>query len=101
MNRIPTVLAAAALLCGTTAIAQMKPAPKATVAAKAAPAAKPAPAKPAPMMAAKPMAASKPAAKPRAATAPGGRMVSAKLANGKTVTYNCALAGNKTKKVCQ
>ncbi|KQS04791.1 hypothetical protein ASG11_11450 [Sphingomonas sp. Leaf357] len=30
-----------------------------------------------------------------------GRMVSAKLANGKTVTYNCSLAGNATKKACK
>jgi multidrug efflux pump subunit AcrA (membrane-fusion protein) len=30
-----------------------------------------------------------------------GRMVQAKLANGKTVTYNCSLAGNATKKACK
>ena len=30
-----------------------------------------------------------------------GRMVSAKLANGKTVTYDCSLAGNKTKTACK
>ena len=30
-----------------------------------------------------------------------GRMVTAKLANGKTVTYNCSLAGNKTKTACK
>jgi uncharacterized cupredoxin-like copper-binding protein len=30
-----------------------------------------------------------------------GRMVTAKLANGKTVTYDCSLAGNKTKTACK
>ncbi|WP_353204999.1 hypothetical protein [Sphingomonas sp.] len=99
MTRFPIALAAAALLCGTAAGAQMKPAPK--------PTAKPTPAKimaakPAPAMAAKPaIAAPKPVPRAKPAAAPGGRMVSAKLANGKTVTYNCALAGNKTKKACQ
>ena len=34
-------------------------------------------------------------------TSTGGRMVTAKLANGKTVTYNCSLAGNKTKAACK
>ncbi|TPG54514.1 hypothetical protein [Sphingomonas glacialis] len=34
-------------------------------------------------------------------TTTGGRMVQAKLANGKTVTYNCSLAGNKTKTACK
>lgn len=33
--------------------------------------------------------------------APAGRMVTAKLANGKTVTYNCSLAGNATKAACK
>ena len=83
MTRFPIALAAAALLCGTAAVAQMKPATKPT---------------PTKVIAATPVAA---APKPKAAAAPAGRMVSAKLANGKTVTYNCALAGNKTKKACQ
>lgn len=70
-------------------------------------------AKPATKLAAKP--AAKPAvraqAKPatRLAAAParatparsGGRMVKARLANGKTVTYDCSLAGNKTKQACK
>ena len=34
-------------------------------------------------------------------TTTGGRMVQAKLANGKTVTYNCSLPGNKTKSACK
>lgn len=37
----------------------------------------------------------------RTTTVAKGRMVSAKLANGKTVTYNCSLAGNKTKAACK
>ncbi len=101
MTRFPIALAtaAAALLCGTAAVAQMKPAPKPTV--KPTPANMMAP-KPVPAMAAKPVApAPKPAPRAKAATASGGRMVSAKLSNGKTVTYNCSLAGNKTKKACQ
>ena len=38
---------------------------------------------------------------PAARPAPAGRLVSARLANGKTVTYNCALPGNATKKACK
>lgn len=34
---------------------------------------------------------------PRAA----GRMATARLANGKTVTYNCALKGNAVKQACK
>ncbi|WP_010186936.1 hypothetical protein [Sphingomonas sp. PAMC 26605] len=37
----------------------------------------------------------------RTTTTTGGRMVQAKLANGKTVTYNCSLPGNKTKTACK
>ena len=37
----------------------------------------------------------------RTTTVAKGRMVTAKLANGKTVTYNCSLAGNKTKTACK
>lgn len=97
------LLAGAALLSGTAAIAttpQAKP-----VAAKPAPAAKPVAAKPAP--AAKPMVATKTtkttkvATTRKTATAAKGRMVTAKLANGKTVTYNCSLAGNATKQACK
>ena len=36
-----------------------------------------------------------------AAAKPRGRMVTARLANGKTVTYDCSLAGNKTKQACK
>ena len=37
----------------------------------------------------------------RTTTVAKGRMVTAKLANGKSVTYNCSLAGNKTKTACK
>ena len=32
---------------------------------------------------------------------PAGKTVTAKLANGRTVTYNCALKGNATKQACK
>ncbi|MDO7843027.1 hypothetical protein [Sphingomonas immobilis] len=96
--------ACAALTFGTAAIAAPKPTPTPKpIAAKPVPVA----AKPAPVVAAKPVAkpvpvaAAKPAPKPKPAAAPAGRMVQAKLANGKTVTYNCSLAGNATKKACK
>ena len=45
------------------------------------------------------------AAAPRPARAPArvvtGRMVQARLSNGKVVTYNCSLAGNATKTACR
>ena len=47
------------------------------------------------------------AAKPKAASQrvaaarPTGHMVKAKQANGKTVTYNCSLPGNKNKQACK
>ena len=62
-------------------------------------------AKPAAKVAAKP--APKPAAKPsfvapaKAHPAANGRMVTARQSNGKSVTYNCSLAGNKTKQACK
>ena len=70
------------------------------LATTAGPAAKPAAAKPHPaLVAAKP----KPAAPRMIAARPAasGRMVRAKLGNGKVVTYNCSLAGNQTKQVCK
>lgn len=59
--------------------------------------------KPAAQAPAKPAAKAKLAATPArtAATRPGGRMVKARLANGKTVTYDCSLAGNRTKQACK
>ena len=45
-----------------------------------------------------------PAARPAtrvAAARTNGRMVQARLANGKIVTYNCSLAGNRTKQACR
>jgi hypothetical protein len=59
------------------------------------------PAKPA-MAPAKPMTAAKPAMTPRhAAAKPTGRMVTTKTSTGKTITYNCSLAGNATKTACK
>jgi hypothetical protein len=72
------ILAGAALLSGTAAFAATQAKPK-TVAAST---------------------TTKTVAK-RTTTARKGRMVSAKLANGKTVTYDCSLAGNKTKTACK
>ncbi|WP_380778577.1 hypothetical protein [Sphingomonas sp. R86520] len=72
------ILASAALLSGTAAIAATQAKPK-TVAAST---------------------TTKTVAK-RTTTVKKGRMVSAKLANGKTVTYDCSLAGNKTKTACK
>ena len=37
----------------------------------------------------------------RTTTVRKGRMVTARLANGKTVTYDCSLAGNKAKTACK
>lgn len=37
----------------------------------------------------------------RTTTTGHGRMVTAKLANGKTVTYDCSKAGNATKTACK
>jgi hypothetical protein len=48
-------------------------------------------------------AAAKPAARPAtrvAAAHSRGRMVTTKTSTGKTVTYDCSLAGNKTKQAC-
>ena len=45
-----------------------------------------------------------PAARPAplvAAARPNGRMVQARLSNGKIVTYNCSLAGNQSKQACR
>lgn len=36
-----------------------------------------------------------------AASTPAGRMVTTKTTTGKTITYNCALAGNASKKACK
>ncbi|WP_192878827.1 hypothetical protein [Sphingopyxis lindanitolerans] len=60
-------------------------------------------AKPAAHSQAKPATRAKLAATPARAstTRSGGRMVKARLSNGKTVTYDCSLAGNKTKQACK
>lgn len=45
-----------------------------------------------------------PAARPAprvAAARPNGRMVQARLSNGKIVTYNCSLVGNQSKQACR
>ena len=44
-------------------------------------------------------AKAKPAMMNKSGAAP--RMVQARLSNGKTVTYNCSLAGNQNKKACK
>lgn len=94
---------ASAMMIGTPVFASA-PAASTTTKAAAKPAtklaAKPA-AKPAVRTQAKP--ATKLAATPARATPArsGGRMVKARLANGKTVTYDCSLAGNKTKQACK
>ncbi|MDB5701492.1 MAG: hypothetical protein JWL66_1691 [Sphingomonadales bacterium] len=66
------------------------------------------PTKPTHATAAKPVTAAKPAAKtamiatPRhVASTPAGRMVTTKTTTGKTITYNCSLAGNASKKACK
>lgn len=80
------------------------PATRATPAKPATPAVRATPAKPA--VPAKKVAAVTPKAKittPAKAVPArhGARLVTAKLSNGKTVTYDCSLAGNKTKQACK
>lgn len=63
-------------------------------------------AKPAAHAVAKPAAAAATPAKTvarkqTASAASHKRLVTAKLSNGKTVTYDCTLAGNKTKQACK
>lgn len=102
-----TLTSAALLLSNSTAFAQT-PAPKATGTAR------PVAAKPAPAVPVKTVVTTTKTTLPVATvkattvahsrtttTSGGGRMVQAKLANGKTVTYNCSLAGNKTKTACK
>ena len=59
------------------------------------------PAKPA--VPAKKIAVAKPAVRTASAAKPHGKsgLVTTRLANGKTVTYDCHLAGNKTKAACK
>ena len=89
--------AAAVLSLGSPALAVTAAKPAATVAAK--PAVKVA-AKPAVKVAAKPAFKAHPAAL-HAKPAATGRVVTARQSNGKTVTYNCSLAGNQTKQACK
>ena len=98
MTKLPIALAAVALL-GTTATAQMKPAPtaSATPSTKMT-TSKTTTTKQAPAMAAKPAATPRAKAAKPAAT---GRMVTTKTSTGKTITYNCSLPGNAAKKVCK
>ncbi|CAN5361003.1 hypothetical protein BH10PSE15_BH10PSE15_08160 [soil metagenome] len=87
--KISTIVFAVAALSGAqSATAAPAPAPTKTPAAKpvVAVAAKPAP------------VAKLKAAKAVAAT---GRMVTTRTTTGKTITYNCSLAGNATKKACK
>ena len=82
------IVAAAMLASGSPALA-----------ATASPATKPVARSAPKLVAAKP----KPAAMHAVAARPAanGRMVQARLGNGKVVTYNCSLAGNQTKQVCK
>ncbi len=104
MTKLPiTIAAATALLCGTAALAQTPVAKTTTktTAVKATPAAtkttvttsKSTP--PATAVHATTVAHS------RTTTTTGGRMVQAKLKNGKTVTYDCSKAGNQKKTACK
>uniref|UniRef100_UPI0035CBEC8F hypothetical protein n=1 Tax=uncultured Sphingomonas sp. TaxID=158754 RepID=UPI0035CBEC8F len=108
---IKLAFAAAVLLSGTAALAQA-PAAHPTVATKTT--TKTTTAKPAAVAASKttvtttkttpPVASVKATTVARSRTTKTtgtGRMVQAKLANGKTVTYNCSLAGNKNKTACK
>lgn len=87
--------AAGPALAGTPSKATAKPTAHPAAAAK--PAA--APAKAAAVTHAAPAKGTKPATPPKPAA--NGRMVQAKLSNGKTVTYNCSLPGNRTKQACK
>lgn len=82
---------ASTLVIGAPAIAATQQHPATTTAA----------AKPAARTAAKPVAAMP--AKPRAAAPARSNthMAKATLRNGKQVTYNCSLAGNKNKQACK
>lgn len=98
---------AAAATTRTTAVARPAAVAKPVAAAKAAPAAKPS-AKPGlgSMMARLtphrgPAAPAAPAARVATAARHGARLVTTKTKTGKTVTYNCGLAGNATKAVCK
>jgi hypothetical protein len=101
-----------------TSHAAAKPVAKPHVAAAAKPAAAPhvAAAKPAAshvVAAARPAAAAKPSIFARAAapdarpatrissSRANGRMVTTRTSTGKTITYNCSLAGNQTKQACK
>ncbi len=115
MRKLPVLLglsAVAALITGTAALAATpanaaKPAAMKTAMIKPAAAkhalAKPIAAKPAYAAAARPRYAAPRAiaARPVPIIRPGGRMVQARLSNGKTVSYNCSLAGNQTKQACK
>lgn len=112
------VLAAAAFALATGPAVMAKTAPKAkattsakTASAKPAAKAKVASAKPATKAKvatkttthATPAKWTKPAAKPAAKskTVSNGHMVTTKTSTGKTITYDCSKAGNKTKAACK
>lgn len=94
---IRTAVLAPVMVFGATLALASAPAMAATTATKPA-ATRAVPARPA--VPAKKVAVAKPAA--RAAT-PRGKsgLVTTTLANGKKVTYDCHLAGNKTKTACK
>jgi hypothetical protein len=87
--RFTPAFAALSVLAGTALAA---PATSTTAAPATAKPAKPAMARAKPAMRAAPR---------RMASAPAGRMVTTKTSTGKTITYNCSLAGNATKAACK
>lgn len=109
MARFRTLIAfglASAMMAGAPAIAATQQHPAtASVAAKPAArmAAKPAAATPVKAKATTPArtAAAAPAKPRSAAPRSGTHLAKATLRNGKQVTYNCSLAGNKTKQACK
>lgn len=100
MVRIRALIAfglASTMMVGVPAIAATQQHP-ATASVAAKPAARVA-AKPAARVAAKPAATTP--ARAKAPARSNTHLATATLRNGKQVTYNCSLAGNKTKQACK
>jgi hypothetical protein len=101
---IKLAIAATALLCGTAALAQTPVATKTTTKTVTKPTPAPTKTTVTTTKTTPPTATVKATTKATSHTSTTtgtGRMVQAKLANGKTVTYNCSLAGNKNKTACK
>ena len=116
MRKLPIALAAAAAILSTAAVAQTKPATAPAMTPKTAGGSAKSATSPAmtrktsmmtkstPTMSKMPAMSKTPAMAPMPSMAKGttgGRMVTTKTSTGKTVTYNCSLAGNATKKACK